>query len=495
MKRARLPRVRLGRARAGGRAPASALVLGGGFAGLSAAVHLALGGVKVTLLEREASLGGKAGVFERDGYRFDTGPSVLTLPHVLEGVFEAAGESLPMQITPLDPLCRYRFASGRVWDVSSNVAKTTAQLSEDEARSYTALLELSKRLFTAAAPTFVYGRPPGPAALLRYGLRHGLRAFPGLSLEGLLARYRVSPELEPFFLRFATYLGADPFRVPAVALNVMWAEVGLGVYYPQGGIGRVVQELGRLAADLGVQVVTQAEVTGLVVRAGRVAEVKTPVGALQADAVVSALDLGHTHALLGLRHPLEGLEPSLSGFVLLLGIEGRSAELSHHNIFFPRDYEEEFRAIRAGKPADDPTLYLSISAQSDPDQAPEGHENWFVMANAPALPAGGFDWEHEAPYYTELLIERLERRGLKVSPRIRLRHWLTPEDFARTGWRGALYGHAPHGLRQLIKPGQRVAGLANLVLAGGTVHPGGGIPLALLSGKRAAEAVLGRRLA
>ncbi|MDQ3458893.1 MAG: phytoene desaturase family protein [Deinococcota bacterium] len=479
--------------RKGAKPPRSALVLGGGFAGLSAAVHLALGGAQVTLLEKAPELGGKAGVYARDGYRFDTGPSVLTLPRVLSSVFEAAGESLPVALTPLAPLCRYHFASGRVWEVHQNVARTTAQLSRDEAKAYTGLLDLSRRLFEAAAPTFVYGPSPGPAALLRYGLRYGLRAYPGLGLERLLARYRVSPELEPFFLRFATYLGADPFRAPAVTHNVMWAEVGLGAYYPHGGIGRLVQELGTLAARLGVEVVTGAEALSLEVRDGRVIGALTASGTFGADAVVAALDLVHTHKLLGLRSSLEAREPSLSGFVLLLGLEGRSRDLRHHNIFFPRDYESEFRAIRAGRPADDPTLYLSVSAKSDPDQAPEGHENLFVMVNAPALPEGGFDWEHEASFYAELLIERLERRGLKVTPRIRLRHWLTPADFAKTGWRGSLYGHAPHGLRLALKPGQKLRGLDNLVLAGGTVHPGGGIPLAILSGKRAAEALLGRR--
>lgn len=481
------------RFRKGAKPPESVLVLGGGFAGLSAAVHLALRGARVTLLEKAGSLGGKAAVYARDGYRFDTGPSVLTLPQVLAGVFEAAGEALPVALTALDPLCRYSFTSGRVWEVHQNVARTTAQLGKGEARAYTALLDLSRRLFEAAAPTFVYGHAPGPAALLRYGLRYGLRASPGLSLERLMARYRVSPELEPFFLRFATYLGADPFRAPAILHNVMWAEVGLGVYYPHGGIGRLVQELGTLAARLGVEVVTGAEVKELKVRDGRVTGAVTAADTFLADAVVSALDVVHTHRLLGLRSPLERREPSLSGFVLLLGLNGQSRELQHHNIFFSRDYASEFRAIRAGRPADDPTLYVAISAKSDPDQAPAGHENLFVMVNAPALPEAGFDWEHEAPAYAELLIERLERRGLKVSPRIRLRHWLTPADFAETGWRGALYGHAPHGLRLAIKPGQRLRGLENLVLAGGTVHPGGGIPLALLSGKRAAEALLGRR--
>lgn len=470
--------------------PETALVLGAGFAGLSAAVHLALAGVKVTLLERGREVGGKAGEFSCDGYRFDTGPSVLTLPHVLEEVFGAAGEALPFAYKPLEPLCRYRFSSGRVWEVYQDVTRTVAQLDAAEAAAYRRLLNEAQRLYEAAAPTFVYGETPGLGQLARYGLRYGLRAHPGKRLDGLVRRYGVNSELEPFFLRFATYLGADPYRAPAVLHNVMWAELGLGVYYPEGGIKRVVRELAALAERLGVEIVTDATVTRLLERGGRVTQVETSRGALRADTVVSALDVVHTHRLLGRRTRLERREPSLSGFVLLLGVAGVSS-LRHHNIFFPEDYRAEFGAIGAGRPAEDPTLYVAISSKSDPAHAPPGHENWFVMANAPALPArGGFSWRHEAASYAERLIDGLERRGLKLSGRIRLRHLLTPEHLALTGWRGSIYGYAPHSLAAAIKPGQRLRGIANLVLAGGTVHPGGGIPLALLSGKRAAELAL-----
>ena len=219
----------------------SVLVLGGGFAGLSAAIHLALAGCEVTLLEQNPSFGGKAGQFEKDGFRFDTGPSVFTLPHIVEKIFADAGEALPFELKPLDLLCRYLYPSGRVWDVYSDVERTTAQLSSQEAEVYRRLLAEARKLYEAAAPTFVFGQSPTRLELLRYGLRHGLAAHPFKTLEGLLDSFGARGELKQFFLRFATYFGADPYRAPAVLHNIAWAELGLGVSYPTGGIYAVVE--------------------------------------------------------------------------------------------------------------------------------------------------------------------------------------------------------------------------------------------------------------
>ena len=232
-----------------------ALVLGAGFAGLAAAIELALHGAEVTVLERAADPGGKAGEVREDGYRFDTGPSVVTLPDVIAAPFHDAGRELPLELRPLDPPARYRFASGRVLDVRRDVDATTAQLSAAEAHAYRTLLDEARALYEAAAPTFVHGPPPGPARLLRYGLRHGLRARPWAKLPDLLARHGATGELRDLFLRFATYFGADPFQAPAVLHNIAWVELGLGVVAPQGGVAGLVRASAQLARELGVRFV------------------------------------------------------------------------------------------------------------------------------------------------------------------------------------------------------------------------------------------------
>ncbi len=464
----------------------AALVLGGGFAGLSAAIHLALAGFEVTLLEGHAEAGGKAGEITGEGFRFDTGPSVLTLPGVLEGVFQAAGEALPFTLNPLDPLCRYRFPSGRVWDVSKDVERTTAQLSAAEARVYRSLLAEAKALYEAASPTFVYGSAPGPLELMKYGLTHGLRAHPLKTLPELLERHGATGDLRSFFLRFATYFGADPTRAPAVLHNIAWVELGLGVVYPEGGVKHVVRELAALATRLGVEIRTNAWVEGLDCASGEVREVRSSAGNVNADVVVSSLDIVRTHQLLGKRTRVEGLEPSLSGFVLLLGVGGTSPELAHHTILFAEDYPAEFAAIRRGEKPRNPTLYVSVGSKTDPSQAPPGCENLFVMANAPALPVGKTREAEDADSYADHLLEVLARRGLDVRDQVRFRHTLGPDHLATLAHRGSIYGAAPHSLLGTLRPKGTVRGVKNLFLAGGSVHPGGGVPLALLSGKGAA---------
>ena len=464
----------------------TALVLGGGFAGLSAAIHLALAGREVTLLEQAPSLGGKAGEHREHGYRFDTGPSVFTLPHVVEELFRAAGENLPFELRPLEPLCRYLYPSGRVWDVHQDVDKTTAQLSKQEADAYRALLQVARELFEASAPVFVYGQSPSPLGMMRYGLRHGLAARPFKTLENLIDASKPSSDLKRFFLRFATYFGADPYRAPAVLHNIAWAELGLGVSYPVGGIHAVVASLGALAARLGVTVCTGVEVERLETRGLRLDTVHTSAGAFQSDVVVSSLDVVRTHKLLGQRARVERLEPSLSGFVMLLGVTGETPRLAHHSISFSSDYGAEFRALAAGAFSDDPTLYFYVSSKLQPEDAPPGSENLFVMANAPALSQ---DKTLDEEAYAEHLLEVLERRGFSVTNRLAVRHILGPQHLSRLAHRGSIYGAAPHSLLSTLRPNPRVRGVSNLVLAGGSVYPGGGIPLALLSGKNAARLV------
>jgi phytoene desaturase len=464
-----------------------ALVLGGGFAGLSAAIHLALQHVEVTLLEQHPTLGGKAGKFEKDGFRFDTGPSVFTMRWVIEDIFKAAERTLPFELEPLEPLCRYLYPSGRVWEVYQDIDRTVSQLEAKEAKAYIALLAEAKRLYEAAAPTFIQGQAPTPFDLARYGLQHGLRAHPNLTLLQLLEAYKASPDLTQFFLRFATYFGADPYRAPAVLHNIAWVELGLGVYYPRGGISTVVQALERLARDLGVIIQAGVTVERLEQQGSSITRVHTNQGIFQADVIVSSLDILRTHHLLGKATRLERLEPSLSGFVLLLGIEGQTPELSHHTISFSKDYPAEFKAIREGELANDPTLYFNISSKTDSADSPRGFENWFVMANAPAL----LDSQTlDEAGYGEHLLDVMETRGFNVRSRVRLQHVLSPHYLASFAERGSIYGTAPHSLLTTLRPKQTLSGIFNLVLAGGTVYPGGGIPLSLLSGKAAAELAL-----
>ncbi len=462
-------------------------VVGAGFAGLAAAIDLARSGAEVVLLERADDVGGKAGEWRAGGFRFDVGPSVFTLPDVVEALFRDAGRERPFELAPLAPLCRYRYPSGRVWDVYTDLDRTLEGLDAQEGAAYRRALAVARRLYEDAAPTFVRGPTPGLARLAAYGVRHGWRAHPGRRLPDLLAAVGVRGDLLPFFLRFATYFGGDPYRAPAVLHNIAWVELGLGVTLPVGGVHGVVRALRALAEELGVEVRTGVAVEALAVRSGRVREVATDRGPVAVDAVVAAVDRRWALAWLGRATP-ERRHPSLSGTVALLGVRGATPGLAEHTIVFPSDYGAEFDDLRAGRHPGDPTLYVHASSKSDPADAPPGHENWFVMANAPALPPGASERAADAAA-AQRLRATLAARGFDPAGRVVVERDLGPADLARFGDRGAIYGAAPTTLASTLRPGPVVRGVRNLRLAGGTVHPGGGMPLALLSGRNAAAAL------
>ena len=464
------------------------VVVGAGFAGLSAALHLLAAGARVSVLERAATPGGKAGEWRSGGFRFDTGPTLLTLPDVVEATFAAAGRPCPLDLGRQGGGTRYVFPSGRVWDVSSDLGRTLAGLEPGEDDAYRRALERARRLYEAAAPVFVHAPAPGLPQLLRYALRHGMAAAPGRRLPQLLDALGVRGDLRTFFLRFATYFGADPFRAPAVLHNIAWVELGLGPRHVEGGMHALARALEEAVTDLGGEIRYGGEVRRLVRRGRRVSEVVSDAGATRCDGVVVAVDRTQALAMLG-HAPVSDREPSLSGLVWLAGVRGTDARLASHTVFFPEDYEREFHDIRSGRHPRDPTLYVAISARSDPADAPAGCENRFVMANAPALTQRAAGREAEVAEGRRAVHAVLARHGFEPGEGVVVQRWQTPATFAAFGHRGSLYGAAPHGMLATLRPANAVAGVPNAALAGGTVHPGGGVPLALLSGRYAAARV------
>ncbi|MDL2345407.1 NAD(P)/FAD-dependent oxidoreductase [Deinococcus sp. MIMF12] len=442
-------------------------VLGAGFAGLAAALRLAQAGARVTVLDALERPGGKAALGYED---FSSGPTVVTMPQVFRGLHARLGLELP-PLEPARPTTTYHALSGRTFapqalHVAGSLEPTLAQLSPPEARDYARLLGAARQMYEDAAPTFIFGPPPGRAALARYALTRGHRAAPTQSLARLV---RSGPFLTPFWLRFATYLGADPYRAPAVLHNISWVELGYGVWHLEGGLGALAGRLHGRAAALGVRFEFGTRIKLLSAHGGQVLGAHTSRGAFAADAWVSAADRALTRGWLGL--PADPAPRGLSGFALQLRLSENRGHA--HHIFWPAAYAQEWRDIRAGRLPGDPTLYLHL----DGDRA-------FLLVNAPPRPeAAG-----KAQEYGEFLLRQLQARfPLEVSA------WrpLSPADYARTGVGGALYGQAPHGLTGSLRPGWTLPGARNLVQVGGTVHPGGGVPLSLLSGWNGAGRLLG----
>jgi phytoene desaturase len=505
------------------------VIVGAGLGGLGVAVRLAEAGHRVTLLEKNCLPGGKMNLVEADGFRFDTGPSLITMPGVLADTFKAAGRRIEDYLTlePLDPICRYNWPDGSRLDFSSHLPRLVSALRAFSPRDMTGFfrfLAYARTLYERAGPIFLMrGRPRLRDLFSRRGL-DAARIDAHLSMDGAVRRFFGDPRLVQLFDRYATYNGSSPYQAPATLAMIPYIEMAGGGWYIKGGIYRLVEALMEVARELGVDFQSECEVAELIVECGmpgtrEVGEEcgipTTPFiphskvvgvrlkggGVVMADRVVVNADPIYAYRSLvpeayrdrKLIRRLERLEPSSSAFVMLLGVKGDYPDLAHHNIFFSNDYRAEFEAIfRRREPAPSPTIYVANTSRTDPTQAPPGHSNLFVLVNAPAL-TGGLDWDSRKEPYRDMLISRLEQAGLRdLCERIVFEQVITPQDFEDkyNAWHGSIYGLSSNSRQTaFLRPPNQAAGVGNLYFVGGSVHPGGGIPLVLLSARLVARSM------
>ncbi len=459
------------------------VVAGAGVGGLACALRLARAGHAVTVVEQAPVAGGKCARIVRDGFRFDAGPSLLTMPWL---VSELLGDAV--ELVRVEPVTRYRFADGSCVELSADPPRTHSALeawSPGSGEDWARFMRICAAMWRASQPVLtgpppwpprrgaLTERPPDPRDLLRVRPWHTLRTLAQATIR--------DPRLRLIVERFATYAGADPRRAPAALALAGYVEHAFGAWHVRGGIYAIVEALvaalraagGELRCGVRAQAVlldggVTTTPSGAGGARGRVTGVRTSDGPLPADAVVFNGDAPSRR------------ERSLSGFALMLALRGRDPGRAHHEIRFPEDVDAEWDDVfHARRPVRDPTLYLAASWVSDPGEAPAGGENLFVLVNAPS---GGVDWEAASERYAAGLIERL---GLGCEPPA-ISVARSPADLEReTGaLGGAIYGVAPHGrLGTLRRPPNAVRGVRGLWRVGGTTHPGGGLPLVLLSGR------------
>ena len=466
------------------------VVVGAGAGGLACAGRAAAAGHDVRVLERGPTPGGKAGrvTLAADGrvWRFDSGPSLLTMPWVFRELWAAVGLGDP-GLVRVEPVTRYRWPDGSSLDLSADLPPALEALeawSPGAGADWSRFLGICAGMWRASVP-FLTGPPPFPPSRPKPGEaapdpRDLARVKPWHTLRTLARATLRDPRLRTVAERFATYAGADPRRAPAALAVAGYVEHAFGAWHRPGGIYELVLDLERRVGELGGRVQYDTEVRGIVRDGRRARGVRTAEGVVDADAVVWNGDALALDRVLRAGDPpgRTGRRPrerSLSGLALMLAVRGATPDLVHHEIRFSGDYDAEFDDVFAARrPIRDPTLYVSTSSATTPSEAPEGGENWFVLANAPAGVAA--DWEAEA--------DRIVQR-LGVGPRVAARRLRSPGDLEReTGAvGGAIYGDAPHGrLGTMGRPGHRVRGVPGLWRVGGTAHPGGGLPLVLLGG-------------
>ena len=368
------------------------IIIGAGLGGLSAACRLAKTGFSVTVLEKNETIGGKVNIVESGGYKFDTGASLLTMRHVLEDLFEFCGKRIKdyLEILPLEPICRYFWSDGSVFNASQDIEKTEseiAELSPEDVESFRKYLADSKQKYEISERTFLSKSLNDlPTLLTPKNLPDLLKISTLKTLDKHNAQYFKSEKLRQLFNRFATYNGSSPYQTPATFALIPYVEFGLGAWYVRGGMYEIPRALERLAIELGVKIYTESEVEKIVVEKGKAVGVKVGGEVFAADIIVSNADAIETYReLLPVENKrIENREPSCSGFVLLLGTKKKFDKLAHHNIFFSDDYKAEFDAIFKEKiPAPNPTIYICATSRTDKTQSPENHENLFVLINAP----------------------------------------------------------------------------------------------------------------
>jgi phytoene desaturase len=481
------------------------VVIGAGMGGLAAAARLARLKHDVTVVERAEQVGGKLGWESADGFSWDTGPSLLTIPQTLRDLFRKTGKPVEkvLDLVPIEPITHYRFADGSELKLPATGPldtrqAVTAAFGADAAADWERLLTRASAIWEATRRDFVESPLEGAAAMVRMGLRRpgDVRTVaPWSSLRALGRRYLRDPHLRLVLDRYATYSGSDPRRAPAALACVPYVEQAFGTWYVPGGLRRIAEATHQRALDCGARFRCGDDVVRVLSEGGRVSGVRLADGEdLAADIVVSDADARTLYGDLlphaAQRRRIERADPSYSGFTVLLGLSGRTPGLRHHTVLFGSDYDAEFDDLRAGRIVADPTIY--ISAPDDPALRPDADsESWFVLVNAPRHGQVGWTSPGVADRYADQLLELLARRGLEVRDRMRVRRVRTPADIERDSGSpgGAIYGTSSNGARAaFLRPANR-SPVPGLFLVGGSAHPGGGLPLVVQSAAIVAELI------
>jgi phytoene desaturase len=474
-------------------------IIGGGISGLATAARLRKVGHEVVLFESESQLGGKMNQFIQDGFRFDTGPSLFTLPELLEQLFIDCGENPSDYFSyfRLDPITKYFFEDGLRLNAFASVdhfAKEIASKTNTSSEEITKYLGDAKFTFDVTRPLFLerslhrIGTFFNKDALKGYANLHKLSAFD--SLHAWNKKQFSDERIVQLFDRYATYNGSNPYKAPATLKVISHLEHAMGAYYPKGGIYAIAKALTKLCEKLGVFIQTNSRVSKLLFDRNQTSVRGLEVNGEEIilDAVVSGVDIAGFYDTLApdIKKPksITSSDPSSSAMIFFWGMNEKTEQLDVHNVFFSDNYKEEFDCIEKGELTIDPTVYVYVSSKVEVSDAPTGCENWFVMINTP-IHRPEMSWDRAVEMARVNIQAKLEHAlGQNIRQRIRFEKVMTPKDIeANTSSKGgALYGNSSNSRYSAFQRHSNFhSSYKNLYFCGGSVHPGGGIPLCLLS--------------
>jgi phytoene desaturase len=470
------------------------VVIGAGPGGLAAAMQLAYAGVRVTLLESRDVVGGRTSAIERDGFRFDCGPTFFLYPRVLEEIFRSVGKELRDEVPMkrLDPQYRLTFGEGGQLDCTPDLEKMDRQIaafSPSDVGKLKRYMDDNRVKLEKFRP--ILERPFSSIFdLMRPSLIGAARhVHPLRSLGDELSRYFSDPRLVIAFAFQSKYLGMSPFQCPSLFSILSYLEYEYGVHHPIGGCSRISERMAELASELGVDVRLNEPVTGLEFKGDRVVGARTEQGRYACDAMVVNADFAEAMKRLvpnSLRKrwsdsQLATKKYSCSTYMLYLGIEGLYDQLPHHNIHIASDYAKNLIEIeQTHELSADPSFYVQNAGVTDETLAPPGHSTLYVLVPV-SHQHKNIDWSKESDRFRELTLDKLSAIGLgDIRERIRVEHRITPDDWNQNYriYRGATFNLA-HNLGQMLhrRPRNRFEELDGVYLVGGGTHPGSGLPV------------------
>ena len=484
------------------------IVIGSGIAGLAVSIRLALKGYNVKVFEQNSYPGGKLSSFSIKDYRFDAGPSLFTMPHLVTELFKLAGEDVKnyFEFSKKEIACNYFWQDGTsftAYGERKKFLKEVEKIFDEPQYNVDQYLKKAKKKYDLTSSLF-----------LEQSL-HRLKTF--ISLDTLKALFQLktfelqkslhqantqsfsSPHLIQLFDRYATYNGSDPYQTSGIMTLIQHLESAYGTFVPKKGMVSITESLFGLAKRLGVKFSFETGVKEIKVKLGVVSGIKTNSDSFSSDYVISNMDVFHTYKKLLPNEipPINRLkqERSSSAVIFYWGIKQSFPDLDLHNIFFSKNYKKEFHAIFKDKTvSEDPTIYINITSKEVVGDAPKGCENWFIMINTPA--DHGQDWTQIVNRLRSHIITNISKRlSVDLKNLIVCEEVLTPPDIeSKTqSYMGALYGASSNDtMAAFLRHPNFSNRIKNLYFCGGSVHPGGGIPLCLLSAKIVDELIPGK---
>ena len=479
------------------------VVVGAGLAGLSAALRLAGAGRKVTVLERESVPGGRNGLLNKDGYAFDTGPSVLTMPSLINDAFNCVGEDMKdwLELTPLTPLYRAFYADGSQLDVHANTGEMEAEIakhiSSQEAAGYRRYVDFVTKLYKYEMNDFIDRNIDSPLNLLTPNLARLIALGGFRRLSPKVNQFMKDPRLQKVYSFQAMYAGVSPQQALAIYAVIAYMDSVNGVFFPKGGMHAVPRALAAAAEKHGVVFKYNTTVTNVEVSNGRAKAVITESGErYECDAVILNPDLPVAYRELLGKSPvtIKRLKYSPSCVTLLVGSSKKYDFAAHHNIHFGHSWDGVFdELIKKKQLMSDPSILVTVPTHDDPNLAPPGKHSYYVLFPTPNLDSN-IDWTKQAGPYRDQMIKTIEERGYTgFGDSIETEVMTTPLDWKNQGMEmGAPFASA-HTFFQTgpFRPRNMAQGIENVVFAGSGTQPGVGVPMVLISGRLAAERIVG----